>query len=103
VTPAELARRKIDPPLVQCGWIVQNRNEMNISTGAGVAIRELSMLTGEADYLLYCAGKAIGVIEAKPEGHPLIGVETQSAKYAGAFPEGIPAHRRPLSFSYEST
>jgi type I restriction enzyme R subunit len=76
---------------------------MNISAAPGVAVREFPMLTGEADYLLYASGKAIGVIEAKPKGHPLIGVEGQSARYAGALPPGIPAHRAPLPFSYEST
>ena len=76
---------------------------MNPSAAPGIAVREFPMLTGEADYLLYAAGKAIGVVEAKPKGHPLIGVETQSARYAGALPPEIPAHARPLSFSYEST
>lgn len=103
MTPEDLARQDIDRQLAQCGWIVQDRNEMNISAGTGVAIREFPMLTGEADYLLYVAGKAIGVIEAKPKGHPLIGVETQSAKYVSALPPGMPAHRSPLPFSFEST
>ncbi len=76
---------------------------MNISAAQGVAVREFPMLTGEADYLLYVGGKAIGVIEAKPKGHPLIGVETQSAKYAGALPPAVPSYRTPLPFSYEST
>lgn len=102
MTPEEQARRDIDRQLAQCGWRVQNRGEMNISTG-GVAVREFPMLTGEADYLLYYGGKAIGVIEAKPQGHSLIGVETQSAKYARALPPGVPAHGSPLPFSYEST
>ncbi|MFO0889892.1 MAG: DEAD/DEAH box helicase family protein [Isosphaeraceae bacterium] len=103
MTPEERARKDIDRQLAQCGWQVQNRNEMNLSAGAGIAVREFPMLTGEADYLLYAAGKAIGVVEAKPKGHPLIGVETQSAKYAGALPPEIPAHAKPLPFSYEST
>jgi hypothetical protein len=34
VTPEELARQKIDPQLVQCGWVVQNRDEMNISASS---------------------------------------------------------------------
>jgi type I restriction enzyme R subunit len=33
---------------------------------------------GRADYLLYVDQKAVGVIEAKPEGTPLSGVEWQS-------------------------
>jgi type I restriction enzyme R subunit len=103
MTPEELARQDIDRQLAQCGWTVQSRNEMNISAATGVAVREFVMTTGEADYLLYVDRKAIGVIEAKPKGHPLIGVETQSAKYVGALPPGVPAHRSPLAFSYEST
>src|SRR3954454_12732937 len=103
MTPEERARQDIDRQLARCGWEVQGRGEMNISAAPGVAVREYPMLTGEADYLLYVAGKAVGVIEAKPKGHPLIGVETQSAKYAGALPPGIPAHGSPLPFSYEST
>lgn len=99
MTPEELARTDIDRQLAQCGWQVQNRNEMNVSAALGIAVREFPMLTGEADYLLYVRGKAIGVVEAKPKGHPLIGVETQSAKYASALPLEIPAFARPLPFS----
>jgi type I restriction enzyme, R subunit len=103
MNPEELARHDIDRQLAQCGWQVQSRNEMNIFAALGVAVREFVMLTGEADYVLYAAGKAIGVVEAKPKGHPLIGVEGQSAKYVGALPPGVPAHGSPLPFSYEST
>ncbi len=60
------------------------------------------MMTGEADYLLYAGGKAIGVVEAKPQGHTLAGVESQSVKYAAALPPGVPALRLPLLFCYES-
>jgi type I restriction enzyme R subunit len=103
MTPEERARRDIDRQLARCGWVVQNRLEMNLSAGPGITVREFPMTTGEADYLLYADGKAIGVVEAKPKGHPLIGVETQSARYIGALPPEIPAHRSPLPFSYEST
>jgi type I restriction enzyme, R subunit len=103
MTPEEKARRDIDRQLEQCGWLVQDRSEMNISAGAGVAVREFPMITGEADYLLYAGGKAIGIVEAKPQGHTLAGVESQSVKYAGALPSGVPAHRLPLPFCYEST
>ena len=58
---------------------------------------------GEADYLLYVDGKAIGVVEAKPVGCPLKGVEGQSASYADGLAERLPAWRRPLAFQYEST
>ncbi|MGC8541882.1 MAG: DEAD/DEAH box helicase family protein, partial [Phycisphaerae bacterium] len=59
--------------------------------------------TGFADYLLYADGKAIGVVEAKPENHTLMGVETQSAKYTSGLPGNFPAWRLPLPFAYEST
>ena len=78
MTPEQKARQKIDQQLEQCGWIVQNQNEMNISAGLGVASREFSLKNGFADYMLYADCRAIGVVEAKPEGHTLSGVETQS-------------------------
>jgi type I restriction enzyme, R subunit len=53
---------------------------MNISARLGVAVREFPLTTGAADYLLYADGKAIAVLEAKPDGHPLIGVEPQSGR-----------------------
>jgi len=80
------ARQNIDRQLGQCGWGVQNKGLMSISAALGVAVREFPMLTGEVDYLLYAGDKAIGVLEAKPQGHPLIGVETQASKYSGALP-----------------
>ncbi len=41
---------------------------------------------GRVDYLLYVDKAVVGVIEAKPQGTPLSGVEWQSAMYA----EGLP-------------
>jgi type I restriction enzyme R subunit len=76
---------------------------MDITAGRGVAIREFPLRSGHADYVLYADGKAIGVVEAKPEGHTLTGVETQSAKYVEGLPDTLPAHRLPLPFAYEST
>ena len=96
MTPEEKARREIDRQLGLCGWIVQDRQDMNISAGPGVAIREFPLLVGEADYLLYVDCKAAGIIEAKPEGYTLTGVELQSAKYVSALPAGVPSHRLPL-------
>src|SRR3954466_15516168 len=76
---------------------------MNLSAGAGVAVREFPLKSGFADYLLYASGKAIGVVEAEPEGHPLKGVEIQSSKYTLGLPDGIQVYHRPLPFAYEST
>ena len=101
--PEAAARQLIDRQLEQCGWNVQDRREMNISAAVGVAIREFSLTTGEADYMLYADAKAIGVVEAKPVGHTLTGVETQSGKYLDGLPAGLPNYRLPLPFAYEST
>ena len=102
-TPEEQARKKIDRQLTDCGWVVQGHSAMNLSAGPGVAVREFPLKSGYADYLLYAGGKAIGVVEAKPEGHSLIGVETQSAKYAQGLPDALPHYHLPLPFAYEST
>ncbi len=53
MTPEERARRDIDRQLEQCGWLVQDRPEMHISAGPGVAVREFPMITGEAHYFLH--------------------------------------------------
>src|SRR3990172_4781061 len=102
-TPENLARENIDGLLDRCGWVVQDKNAANLSASRGVAVRELSFKTGEPDYTLFVDGKAIGTVEAKPEGHSLTGVEEQSEKYVKGVPFGIPAWRSPLPFSYEST
>jgi type I restriction enzyme R subunit len=91
--------------LVSAGWLVQNRADANIGAGRGVAIREFSLGKGfgEADYLLFADGQAVGVIEAKKEGATLVGVEIQTQKYSEGLPLAIPAPRRPLPFCYQST
>lgn len=101
--PEQKARQRIDRQLEQSGWAVQDYRQMNISASRGVAIREFPLATGDADYLLYVDAKALGAVEAKPEGHTLTGVETQSGKYLSGLPSGLPAHRLPLPFAYETT
>jgi type I restriction enzyme, R subunit len=102
-TPEQKARREIDADLAVAGWVVQDRDEIDITAGRGVAVREFPMKSGFgfADYLLYLDRKAAGAVEAKPEG-TLTGVEAQSAKYAAGLPDNLPAHRRPLPFLFES-
>jgi type I restriction enzyme R subunit len=105
MTPEKKARVGIDALLNQAGWHVCNMLDANIHAARGVALREFPLNTGYgfADYLLYIDGKAAGVIEAKKEGSTLTGVEVQSARYAQGLPASLPAWRRPLPFSYEST
>jgi type I site-specific restriction endonuclease len=82
--PEQKARAQIDAALTAAGWIVQDRDAMNLSAGRGVAVREFKLTPGHgfADYLLFVDGKAVGVLEAKPEGHTLSGVEVQAEKYS---------------------
>jgi type I restriction enzyme R subunit len=78
------ARVLIDRQLAEAGWSVQDKRAMNLFTAQGVAVREVTLKAGHGrvGYLLYVDQKAVGVIEAKPEGTPLSGVEWQSAMYA---------------------
>ena len=105
MTPEEQARVNIDNLLEQAGWSVQNADSINLYSGSGVAVREFPLKSGHgtADYLLYVNQKAAGVVEAKPEGSTLTGVEVQSEKYSTGLPDNLPAHHNPLPFLYEST
>jgi type I restriction enzyme R subunit len=38
--------------LKQAGWVVQDRDRFNLYAGQGVVIREFSMSTGAADWLI---------------------------------------------------
>ena len=97
-TPEELARINIDQQLTACGWTFQSRAEMNLYAARGVAVREFPLATGEADYLLFVDRKAVGVVEAKPEGVTLSGVADQAAKYSIGLPADIPHVTLPLPF-----
>jgi len=101
--PEQKARREIDAKLTAAGWIVQDRDELDLTAGRGIAVRNFTMKPGHgfADYLLYVDRKAAGAVEAKAEG-TLRGVEAQSAKYSHGLPDTLPAHRRPLPFLFES-
>jgi type I restriction enzyme R subunit len=101
--PEERARQHIDDLLAAAGWIVQDRQELNLGAGPGVAIREFSLRTGTTDYLLMVNREVVGVVEAKPAGHPLLGVKEQSAKYLEGMPDDLPIARDPLPFHYETT
>ena len=104
-TPEDRARKTIDGLLVAAGWIVQDRDSVNLNAGRGVAIRSFPLKFGHgfADYLLYVDGRAAAVVEAKKEGETLTTYEIQTAKYSEGLPDGLNAHRRPLPFCYQST
>lgn len=104
LTEAEV-RRIVDRMLESAGWVVQDLAQLNVRAGVGVAVREMTVGRGRADYLLYVDEKLVGVVEAKREGLSLIEVEQQSRRYAeGLDPTlRIAAWRAPLPYRYEST
>jgi type I restriction enzyme R subunit len=103
--PEQQARLQIDASLQAAGWVLQDRANMNLSAGTGVAVREFRMMPdhGFADYLLFVDGKAVGALEAKPAGYRLINVELQADKYARGLPSGLNPPVTPLPFIYMST
>ncbi len=105
LAPEEEARVEIDRQLEQAGWVIQWREEMNLAAGQGVAVREFPLTSGHgfADYLLFVEGKAVGVLEAKPAGHTLSGVEPQAEKYSKGLPPALNPPVTPLPFLYVST
>lgn len=105
MTPEQKSRVQIDALLEKAGWTVQDPDAVNLYAGRGVAVREFGLKPGHgtADYLLYVDGKAAGVVEAKPSGYTLTGVETLSGKYSDGLPDNLPGHRKPLPFLFETT
>jgi type I restriction enzyme R subunit len=106
LTPEAQARVQIDSMLAQARWVVQDAKRVNLAAGRGVAVREVILTPphGRADYLLFVDRKAVGVIEAKPEGATLTGVEWQSAKYLDGLPDWVQsALEGALPFAYQST
>ena len=105
LTPEQQARQQIDTALADAGWVVQDRDEMNLAAGLGVAVREFRMAPGHgfADYMLFVDGQAVGVLEAKPVGYTLSSVELQADKYATGLPAGLNPPVNPLPFLYVST
>lgn len=101
--PEQIARDNIDKQLIACGWIIQDKNKLNLAAGLGIAIREYQTDIGPADYVLFVDKKPIGIIEAKrqEEGVRLTTVEEQSSQYAHAKLRLL--NNDPLPFVYEST
>lgn len=103
MTPEERARVHIDQLLTAAGWTIQDRSELNLGVSLGIAVREFQLENGAADYLLFVDRKAVGVVEAKPEGTTLSGVSEQTEGYLSGIPKNLPYIHDPLPFAYEST
>ena len=67
-TPEQKARRHIDAKLTAAGWLVQNRDELDLTAGRGIAVREFHMKPGFgfADYLLYLDGRRSAPSKPRP-------------------------------------
>jgi type I restriction enzyme R subunit len=99
-------RKEIDRKLVDAGWAIQDKKKVNLFEKLGVAVREFETDTGPADYMLFIAGKACGIIEAKREGANLGHVAEQSQRYATSQTKHIErwsADDEPLPFLFEAT
>ena len=81
LTPEQKARLDIDAALEAAGWILQNRDAINLAAGPGVAVREAKMARGHgfADYLPFVCMST--------------GVETRFINGPGPLPHG---HQRLL-------
>ena len=103
--PEQEARREIDAQLAACGWVLQDHKHAAVAAAQGVAVREVPVGVGRADYVLFVDCQAVGVIEAKPVGTTLTGVEPQTLGYRQSYPGELPAAdvSGVLPFGYEST
>jgi len=102
--PEQIARDIIDKQLIACGWVIQDKDKINLNASAGVVVRYYLTQDGkETDYVMFVDKKPIGVIEAKreEEGHRLTMHEAQSEEYATSKLKYL--NNDPLPFVYEST
>lgn len=104
MSPEEKARLVIDQKLIQSGWVIQDMNQLNLSAGLGVAVREFPTNTGEVDYALFIDRVPVGVAEAKrtESGENITVVEGQSMRYARSTFKWI-KEGYTIRFAYETT
>jgi type I restriction enzyme R subunit len=96
-------RENIDTLLTQRGWKIQKRSEINLSASRGIAVTEGLLKGGdEADYFLFIDGKAIDMVEAKPEGFKLTGVAEQSGNTEKVCSNSTRRFREPPPLAYEN-
>ena len=98
--PEDIARTAIDRRLADCGFLVQNRSEMNVGEAQGVAVREFQTDSGPVDYALFVDRRLCGVVEAKPEGTTLSGFSEQAERYMGGVPRYLVQEEGQVRFEY---
>ena len=104
MTPEQKAREVIDKKLAQSGWVVQDRKQLNLLAGLGVAVREFPTSTGPVDYALFVEGIPVGIVEAKKDaaGENITVVEDQSSRYAHSTLKWVSVEYQ-IRFAYEAT
>ncbi|MFH0962364.1 MAG: PfkB family carbohydrate kinase [archaeon] len=89
---------KIEKLLRDSGWQVQSIDNLDLVSQIGVAVREVPLKSGTADYLLFVKGFPIGlVIAGETEADVL-----SFSKYS-EFLAATPNHEEPLRFVYLCT
>jgi type I restriction enzyme R subunit len=102
--PEQIARDIIDKHLIACGWVVQDKDRINLNASGGVVVRYYLTQDGkETDYVMFLDKKPVGVIEAKREEEAVRFTvhESQSEEYATSKLKYL--NNDPLPFVYEST
>jgi hypothetical protein len=86
-TPEQRARQDIDAALAAAGWVVQDRPQMNLAAGPGVAVREFRWETPHED-LAYDAGGPLAAVHVRRDRRPRLG-EPRSLLAARREPRGL--------------
>jgi len=63
--PEQIARDKIDAELLQCGGVLQNKNQVNLNADVGIAVREYQSDIGPAYYVVFIDKKPVSIVETK--------------------------------------
>ncbi|WP_297577897.1 DEAD/DEAH box helicase family protein [uncultured Helicobacter sp.] len=106
--PEQQAREEIDKLLSLAGFELRDFKDCTLgdstpNAARNFAIKEFILENGtKADYMLFVAGKACGVIEAKKFSLSLSGAENQAKNYAYTLPAHIPSYQDILPFVYVS-
>ena len=106
--PEQKAREEIDKLLSLAGFELRDFKDYTLrgstpNAPRNFAIKEFILENGtRADYILFVAGKACGVIEAKKSPLSLSGAENQAKNYAYTLPAHIPSFQGMLPFVYVS-
>jgi type I restriction enzyme, R subunit len=93
--------RLIDAKLHAAGWIVLDRELMDVVTAFGVAVRENTITARPCVYQMFVDQKACGIIECKQQGDIFFDVADQSSYGRDMLLLNSAAWSDPLRFKYE--